>query len=93
MNYEDAGYKEMVRATEIALSEILGHNTESMTEDSRLFEDLHMDSTTGMELLMAMEERVGLIIDPEELDMDDFKTVGTFAAYAMRQCAPGNGNS
>jgi acyl carrier protein len=78
-------YNEIVSATKVALSDVLGHPVDLMTEDSRLIEDLHLDSTTGMELLMAMEESVGLVVDPDGLDMDDFKTVGTFASYVARQ--------
>jgi acyl carrier protein len=36
-----------------------------------------MDSTGVLELLMALEDNLGIEVDPENLDMDDFKTVGT----------------
>ena len=55
---------------------------ETVTDSTRLFEDLNMDSTSSLELLMALEEVVeGLVIDPETLDIEHFKTVGNLANY------------
>jgi acyl carrier protein len=66
---------------ESALAEVLQREIPELTENTRLFEDLHLDSTSVLELLMALEDNVGIEVDPENLDMDDFKTVGTLADY------------
>ncbi|MER5521314.1 phosphopantetheine-binding protein [Streptomyces sp. NPDC002763] len=75
----------VITAVEVALCESLGRAVPELTEETRLFEDLHLDSTTSLELLMAMEETFELFIDPETLDMDDFRTVGTFTSYVLRE--------
>jgi acyl carrier protein len=59
------------------LSEVLNTDLPDVTEQTRLFDDLHLDSTASLELLMAVEEAVGVEFDMEELNMDDFRTVGT----------------
>jgi acyl carrier protein len=64
-----------------SLSEVLKRDASALPEDTRLFEDLHLDSTSILELLMALEDHVGIEIDAESLDMDDFRTIGTLASY------------
>jgi acyl carrier protein len=64
-----------------ALAEVLQRDTVEVDPDLRLFEDLHLDSTSVLTLLMAMEDALGIEADPESLDMDDFQTVGTFADW------------
>ena len=77
----------VVTAIEAGVSEALHRPVTGLTDDIRLFEDLHLDSTTSLELLMAMEDAFGLLVDPEALDLDDFRTVGTFAAFVLREIA------
>ena len=71
----------LVAAIETALSEVLEREVTGLTEETRLFEDIHLDSTSVLELLMALEDLVEISVDPETLDMDDFKSVGTLANY------------
>ena len=71
----------LVAAIETALSEVLEREVSGLTEDTRLFEDIHLDSTSILELLMALEDIVGISVDPETLDMDDFKSLGTLTNY------------
>jgi acyl carrier protein len=75
----------VISAVEQALSEILDRPVTDLTEDARLFEDLHLDSTSVLELLMALEDSVDISVDPEELDMDDLKSVGSLADYVQAQ--------
>ncbi|MFI9201798.1 acyl carrier protein [Streptomyces sp. NPDC053048] len=74
----------VVASVESALTEVLEREVGGLTADVRLFEDLHLDSTSVMEMLMALEDSMAIVIDPETLDMDDFKTVGTLTAYLLR---------
>jgi acyl carrier protein len=71
----------LVAAVETALSEVLEREVGGLTEDARLFEDMHLDSTSVLELLMALEDIVEIQVDPETLDMDDFRSVGTLVDY------------
>jgi acyl carrier protein len=66
-----------------ALADVLQRDLPALTEDVRLFDDLNMDSTTALELIMTLEDTIGVEIDAENLSMDDFQTVGTLADYLM----------
>jgi acyl carrier protein len=72
---------EVIEAVTACLAEVTKRDVSGLTADTRLFEDLHLDSTSILELLMAVEDRVDIEVDPEKLNMDDFQTVGTLAAY------------
>ena len=53
-----------------------------LTDGTRLFEDLNLDSTSTLEFLIALEEVIpGLIIDPDTLQLEHFKTVGNLVGY------------
>jgi acyl carrier protein len=75
----------MVAAVGSALSEVLEQEVDGIAEDTRLFEDMHLDSTSVLELLMTLEDTIGFSVDPESLDMDDFRSVGTLTDYLQRQ--------
>jgi acyl carrier protein len=64
-----------------ALSEIMQREYPDVTEETRLFEDLHLDSTSVLTLLMALEDQTGIEVDPESLQMENFQTIGTLADY------------
>ena len=64
-----------------SLSEVLNREVPELLEDARLFDDLSLDSTSVIELLMSLEDSVGLEIDPEELAPEVFKTVASLAEY------------
>lgn len=76
---------DLVRRIELALSEALERPVENLSEDVRLFDDMHLDSTSMLEVLMALEDTVGVEIDPEGLEMEDFATVGSLTEFLMRQ--------
>ncbi|ADJ45411.1 acyl carrier protein [Amycolatopsis mediterranei S699] len=71
----------IVSAIEQALTDVLQRPVSGMAEETRLFDDLHLDSTSVLELLMALEDTVGIEVDPESLEVSDFKTIGTLAGY------------
>ncbi|GAB7046497.1 acyl carrier protein [Catenuloplanes indicus] len=71
----------VLAAIQDALAEVLQRDDIQITEETRLFEDLHLDSTSVLTLLMALEDALGIEADPEALDMDDFRTVHTFANW------------
>ncbi|MFF1277290.1 acyl carrier protein [Streptomyces marokkonensis] len=79
----------VVESVETALTEVLEREVSGLTAEVRLFEDLHLDSTSVMEMLMSLEDSMNVAIDPETLDMDDFMTVGTLTAYLQRLLSEG----
>ena len=77
--------KDVVQALETALTEVLDRPVTGLTGETRLFDDLHLDSTTMLEMLMSLEDSIGLEVDPEDLDVDDFESVDTFTAFVLTQ--------
>ena len=75
--------QKIVAAIEAALSEVLETEVSGLTEDTSFFDDLHLDSTSIMELLMSLEDEIDIVVDPETLDMDDFKSVGSFTSFLL----------
>lgn len=74
---------DVIAGIERALTDVLQREMPVLTEDVRLFDDLNMDSTSALELIMTLEDTIGVEIDAENLSMDDFQTVGTLADYLM----------
>lgn len=70
-----------------ALAEVLNMEADqAINLNTSLFDELHLDSTSVLELLMTLEDRIdGLEIDPDELESDVFDTVGSLAAYIEKQ--------
>ncbi len=61
------------------VAETLGCGVEEVTMEARLSEDLGADSLASVELVMALEEAVGVSIEDEALAA--MKTVGDIMAY------------
>ena len=75
-----------------ALAEVLKKDLPELTPQTRLFSDLALDSTSVIELLMELEDTLGLQIDPDELTPDVFETVGSLTAY-IDACTSGQGQA
>lgn len=61
------------------IAETLGCDVEAVTMEAKLQEDLGADSLAAMELMMALEEAVGISIDDEA--MSGMKTVADIMDY------------
>lgn len=72
---------EIVSHLQVSLSAVLNREVTSMTLQSRLFEDLNIDSMSVIELLMSLEDTIGLEIDPDGLVPEVFQTVGSLIDY------------
>jgi acyl carrier protein len=66
---------------EQALAEVLDKDLPGLTDDTRLFGDLGLDSTSVIDLLMSLEDSLGLRIDPDQLTAEAFETFGTLTGY------------
>jgi acyl carrier protein len=51
------------------------------TEDTRLMEDLGLSSSSTLELMLELEDALEIQINVEDIDRDDFRTVGTLASF------------
>ncbi|GAA2868992.1 hypothetical protein Acy02nite_40770 [Actinoplanes cyaneus] len=77
-----------VTATMIAaLAQLLNRDAATIDANSRLFEDLGIDSTGVLELLMQLEAELDVEFDAETLEPNDFETVGALAAYVAKEAA------
>lgn len=63
------------------LPRVLGREVPGTTAGTGLMDALGLSSTTGLELVLELEERLDLEISVEDLGRDDFSTVGTLADY------------
>jgi len=54
---------------------------EPVTEDMRLMEELGLSSTLALELLLECEDQLEILIDVEQMDQDQMKTVGDLAIF------------
>ncbi|WP_131743278.1 phosphopantetheine-binding protein [Actinomadura roseirufa] len=65
----------------IAVKKVAPYETTAMTTHTRLVEDIGLDSTSILELLMELEESVGFEVDVDELEPAAFQTLGSLAQY------------
>jgi acyl carrier protein len=70
------------------LPHVLKREVTGTTADTALMDALGLSSTTGLELVLELEERLGLEISVEDLGRDDFGTVGTLADYVAGNLLP-----
>jgi acyl carrier protein len=59
----------------------LGREITELHETAMLYEDLGLESIGILELLLSLEDTLGIEIDPEDLEMEIFRTVGSLADY------------
>lgn len=64
-----------------ALSEVLQEPVPDVTEETSLAGELCLDSTTILELLMALEDTLDMEVDTSSLKVEAFTTIGTLADY------------
>ncbi|HEY2794384.1 MAG TPA: acyl carrier protein [Micromonosporaceae bacterium] len=66
----------VVAAVTKALEETLGRELPDIDESTRLFDDLAIDSTGVLGVLIALEDELDLEIDPDTITEEHFATVG-----------------
>ncbi|GAA4435735.1 acyl carrier protein [Actinokineospora soli] len=64
-----------------ALSEVVGTELTGVTAETRLFDDLNLDSTSVLGLLMALEDSLDIQVEPENLEQRHLETVGALAEF------------
>ncbi|OSP41573.1 phosphopantetheine-binding protein [Streptomyces sp. 13-12-16] len=75
--------EQTVEHIRVALSKVLDREIAQLSEDVRLVEDLSLDSTSVIELLMALEDIMGVELDVEDLQPEVFETVASLADYLV----------
>ncbi|MEV6104999.1 acyl carrier protein [Streptomyces sp. NPDC051940] len=64
-----------------ALEGVLGKDLSQATAETKLFEELGLDSTSVLELLMTLEDDHGIEVDPEQLEPEHLQTVGAVCDF------------
>jgi acyl carrier protein len=64
-----------------ALATVQHEGAQQVNEQDRLFDDLGLDSTSIIELLVAVEDESGIDVDPDELSGVIFGSVGSLTDY------------
>ncbi|RFU82513.1 acyl carrier protein [Streptomyces triticagri] len=72
-------------AVRSALGEVLSKDLSDATEEVRLFDELGLDSSSALELLITIEDILGVQFDAEELEMTHFETIGSLAAFVATE--------
>jgi acyl carrier protein len=65
-------------------AEVLRRPIPALTATTLLVDDLDLDSLSSLELLMAVETRLGVEFDPDQLELSAFPTVGSLADYVAQ---------
>ncbi|SDC50051.1 acyl carrier protein [Streptomyces prasinopilosus] len=66
------------------LARMVGREPDSLPPSTRLVQDLDFDSTSVLELLMAVEAELGIEFDPDTFGPGSFETVESVVAYVRR---------
>lgn len=66
----------------LARSLQIGSRVDDFTTDTRLLGELpELDSMTILNVIMALEEHFGFVIEDDDVDADTFATVGTLLEF------------
>ncbi|WP_432193041.1 acyl carrier protein [Streptomyces sp. bgisy027] len=79
---ERARFVDAVRG---GLSEVLNKDVSGADEGVRLFDELGLDSSSALELLITIEEILDVQFDAEDLEMTHFETVGSLADFVASE--------
>jgi acyl carrier protein len=78
----------VVEATSALLVRLLELDQATVTEDTNMADELGLSSSLGLELLLELEEQLGIQIDVETMDPDELQTVGELATYIAGNSRP-----
>jgi acyl carrier protein len=68
---------------QVVIGKVLDRDDVRLSPDTRLLEDLSVDSTGIIEILMELEETADFEVDVDTLDPGTFATAGTLADYLV----------
>lgn len=84
----DPEFRRQVIDTMTTVLDRLLDRLEPVTEDMRLMEELGLSSTLGLELMLEVEDQLEILIDVEQMDADQMKTVGDLATFVAGHSQP-----
>jgi acyl carrier protein len=84
----DGEFRQRVVDTMTAVLGRLLDRPEPVTEDMRLAEELGLSSTLGLELMLELEDQLEILVDVEQMDQDNMKTVRDLATFVAGHSRP-----
>jgi len=66
------------------LPQVLKRDLGAVPEEIRLFDELGLSSSKTLELLLALEEDLGIQVDVDEIDRGDLVSIGAFADFVTQ---------
>ena len=84
----DGEFRQRVVDTMTTVLARLLDRPQPVTEDMRLMEELGLSSTFGLELLLELEDQLLILIDVEQMDQDQMRTVGDLATFVAGHSRP-----
>lgn len=76
---------ELIAAITTAVARVLKRDPAGIEAGTRLFDDLGLDSTSVLELLMELEGELDVEFDADTLEQHHFATVESLAGYVQSQ--------
>lgn len=73
--------QQIAEAMYAVLPQVLRRELSEVSEETRLMADLGLTSSTTLELMLELEERLEIQINVEDIDQDDVTTIGALADY------------
>ena len=80
--------QQVVDSMDILLPRVLRREVTDVSEDTRLMEDLGLSSSTTLELLLELEEELQIQINVEDVDREDFASIGRLADFIAGHTLP-----
>jgi len=79
--------QEIIHQVKQALAKTLTlTSVDHITTETRLKEDLGLDSMSSLTFLMALEDAIeGFLVNPETLDLTDLSDVGSISQYVSKE--------
>lgn len=70
-----------------ALGSVLERDLGELAPETQLFDQLGLDSTGVLDLLLELEELLGVEIDTDSLEMNHFATVDSLGGFLIAELA------
>jgi acyl carrier protein len=77
----------IIAAISESLAQVLDTELPELTEETQLFEQLGLDSTGVLELLMLLEDELEIEVDADGIEMSNFHSVGSLADFVTAEMA------
>ncbi|HEY0636890.1 MAG TPA: phosphopantetheine-binding protein [Pseudonocardiaceae bacterium] len=78
---------DVIERIRLVVERVLNRGVPALGPDTRLLNDLGLDSVGILETLIALEDQVGFEVDIDNLDPGVFDTAGSLADYVTSMTA------